>query len=107
MMAVQKSWTDEVSNFVVGKYMIVTLSTFYVVIVIDYSNKQLRQKMDTLLRMTPSLELKDILSDIDQNIEFRLTACGLFSLDKKLILGFVSSLVTFTVLFIQILGSSS
>ena len=99
---IQKSWSDEISNYVIVKHLIVTLSTFYVVIVIDYSNKKLRRKMDTLLRFKPSQEMKDILSDIDRNIEFRLTACGLFSLDKKLILGFVSSLVTFTVLFIQL-----
>ena len=73
---------------------------------IDHANGKSRQLVEQLV--SESLvddnlsDCEQLLNEINQNYKMKFTAYGLFTLNKRLLLGFASALVSFSILFMQL-----
>ena len=86
-------------------FLVLILIDFYLIITIDKANRNLKAAANKLMEVrvtSSSHELKEFSDDINQSYRFKLTGNGLFKLEKSLLIGFGASLISFTVLFIQI-----
>jgi len=85
-------------NFIV--YSSQTLSSLFIINLFDHKNRRhLLNYQKKCLTMTDHQQL---ISDIKETIDYRLTAWSLFDLNKSLILNFISALITFSILFKQL-----
>lgn len=80
--------------------------TFAIVFTIDYVNTDLQKMFSKLNRQLLGNDESDafdkLKQDIEQNLMLKLTGSGFFELNKYLLLGFVSAVVSFSVLYIQL-----
>ena len=77
----------------------------YVICVIDKSNASLKKAVNELKEKSAiyvSGHFEKWTDEVSQSYRFNLTGYGLFNLEKSLVIGFGASLISFTVLFIQI-----
>ena len=84
-------------------------SHVFLVCFIDYCNKQVRKQAEELDRALTSVNYKKwipVLIEINEYKKYEFSACNLFNINKSVGLSFLSALITFTVLFQQILESS-
>ena len=86
-------------------FLIQLITDVYALYVIDKLNLKLRRAVDKLLEKSAictSGQVIQYATEISCSYRFNLTGYGLFNLEKSLIIGLGASLVSFTVLFIQI-----
>ena len=84
-------------------------SHVFLVCFIDYCNKQVRKQADELDQALTSVNYKKwfpVLTEINEYKKYEFSACDFFDINKSVGLSFLSALITFTVLFQQILESS-
>ena len=83
------------------------LAHIFLVCYVDYCKQDIDAQID---RLTQSLASQDyekwqmIISELDRAKEFNFTASNLFEINKRTGLSFISSLITLTVLFEQVLS---
>lgn len=88
-------------------WFVCTLITFYLLHVIDDANTEferlLHQHMKhvTLKKVDQSDAMVLLIDDVRSNLKFRLTAFGMFDLNKAIILSFSSAIVSISILFVQ------
>lgn len=70
-----------------------------------FVEKKSREVCDFLLEDSCYFEVEPGLRDFKERCVFHFSVSGLFTLNKRLFLGFLSSLLSFTTLFIQIASS--
>ena len=78
---------------------------FYLLHVIDRSNTMLKKSANEMLQKSALRNdevLEKFANEVNQSYRFNLTGFKLFALEKSLVIGFGASLISFTVLFIQI-----
>ena len=93
--------------YAIAHYVFDACLTLYLILLISKWNQRLKLKISTLIDQSMSTRCPNklkLIGDIEKQAPFNLTAHGMFSLDKSVILGFCSNLVTFTVLIIQLFG---
>ena len=83
------------------------LIDIYFIFAIDQCNEKLKEAVNIMLQKLSMCyntdgTLEQYANEVNQSYRFNLTGYGLFNLEKSLIIGFISSLISFTVLFIQI-----
>ena len=86
-------------------FVIHLMIDFYVLHVIDRSNTSLKKSADEMLQKCAFRNddmLEKFANEVNQSYRFNLTGFKLFALEKSLVIGFGASLISFTVLFIQI-----
>ena len=84
-------------------------SHVFLVCFIDYCNKQVREQAEELDQALTSVNYKKwfpVLIEINEYKKYEFSACDFFDINKSVGLSFLSALITFTVLFQQILESS-
>lgn len=82
-----------------------TVYTFSILFTVDSVNSNLHEMYFNFKLDTMSHTQVDVLKqDIEQSLLCNFTGSGLFTLNKQLLLGFVSAIVTFSVLLIQLGG---
>ena len=84
------------------------LSHVFLVCFIDYCNKQVRKQAEELDLALTSVNYKKwfpVLIEINEYKKYEFSACDLFDINKSVGLSFISSLITFTVLFQQLLSN--
>jgi len=87
----------------------------FMMILIDDTNYYVRDQSRVIIDLFSShndhsniILTKMMLKEFEDECNFfSISPCGLFVLNKRLILGFVTSMITFTVLFVQISDSIS
>ena len=82
-------------------------SHVFLVCFIDYCNKQVRKHAEELDLALTSVNYKKwfpVLIEINEYKKYEFSACDLFDINKSVGLSFISSLITFTVLFQQLLS---
>ena len=85
------------------KFTIDSILSIIVVLVIDNRNGNIEESIENMIDVKfQNSEMKAWLEKIRQEAPFCLTAWRMFELKKSLILGFVSALILFTVLFVQL-----
>lgn len=90
--------------FVICYWLMSLLHSASIVFLIDSGNNNVHKHFNVFLKQninSHDTNVKELISYIQQNINFNLTAFGMFQLDKSVILAFASSLVTFTILLVQ------
>lgn len=76
-------------------------------ILVSYLDRKLKTKCDSIQlnfirNSRMNQEFNQLFDDIKSNLDMNLTGYGMFKLNKELVLGFMSSAVTFSVLFLQL-----
>ena len=73
---------------------------------IDHANSESRQLVEQLVSESliddDLADCEQLLNEINQNYKMKFTAYGLFTLDKRLLVGFTSALISFSILFMQL-----
>lgn len=79
---------------------------FYLIFVCDSVSTQLRsdirQLISKLMIEKKSKDLPELVHQLEKMSEMEFTVCNMFNINRKLVISFTTSLITFTVLFIQI-----
>ena len=104
-MHVFKRHLDSEIGIYIINYVFCLIITFHVVQQIDRSNSKLKmaaKKLHESAALSTNEKFKQLADEINQNYEFKLTGFGLFNLNKSLITGMVASLISFTVLFMEL-----
>ena len=91
-----------------GVYQLITLIT--IIMAVDQVNNLVKKKSQTVVDFFAQdinyFKIEAGVRDFHYRCnDFQFSVCSLFTLNKRLLLGFVSSLLTFTTLFIQIFNS--
>lgn len=95
------------STFTYIVWILSTSVTFYMLFVISKANTEFKKKFANIRRQakltksTESSELADLIEDVNEDLALKLTAFGMFDLDKSLVLSFMSELISFSVLIIE------
>lgn len=90
--------------FAITIWALATCLTFSVLFVIDNGNVEFERsciRFREKIKSTKSQKLRDFADDVSANLHLKLTAYGMFDLNKSVILSFVSAIVSFSVLFLQ------
>ena len=90
--------------YMVGKYLTKILIFIFF---IEWVNKEARNLLLKLRKSINKMPVSDpdievLLTEIESNIDFVATGWSLFTLNKGFILSFLSALISFSVLFVQL-----
>ena len=103
----ESAWTDDFFQFLRITDLVYTI--FIVVHVIETCEStanNMRDRTDdlieTITRTDRTMELQSFVSELNAGKTFQFTVCSMFDINRRLGLSFLSSLITFTVLFNQI-----
>ncbi|KAI1292893.1 hypothetical protein HDE_06765 [Halotydeus destructor] len=89
--------------YMVSFYLLAVLSLVIIVASVDqYVRKEYRMQYGAILRREGLSEKTEYLRSHEKDYRFTLSVFGLFELNKKVILSYISALVTFTILFMQL-----
>jgi len=85
------------------------LAHIFLICFVDHCNNQVRKEITLLTRTMTStdyIEWLPVIQQLENEKKFEYTVCNLFALNKAIALSFISSLITFTVMFHQLFTSS-
>lgn len=102
MLNYSSNFDDKRMKVLVLYFFLVTLiAPFAIIFKVDAINTMARSMFNQYKLVTVSSHNNDLCDEIENSLTLKLTALGLFDLDKTLVLGFVSAVVSFTILSIQ------
>ena len=93
------------TSTVVYSWLLATIQTLSIITTIEQFNQKYQVMFKALSKKYLYLndsQTKSLIDDIEKHCELKLSACSLFVINNGVILNFISALISFSVLFVQI-----